>query len=433
MIRLKSISDNVQLKENTLASNYRNNKYNLTMSAYSFQLLINFLQENNFFILLKILNQYINIRVLVNRPSSTSVGSSKSVAEKETRPQGIVGLSSTLQNQINLEPLNWGVHPLDPVNEPEILRRLRNDLALNGSLKTQDQLNNAVNQIRKNLIGTIEHAPKQSVLPRPQAGTAELSLTVERIKGIAARAMLNSTNLPSICCYTIHNSYDSICAAEFSSDFSLMAAGNRESYIDIWSLTKQRLKALKPSTELSAMSTSDLESTDNVLESVGSWWKRLVGHSGPVYACKFSHDNQFLFSASQDASIRMWSLCTFSSIVVYKGHNGPVWDIDVGPSGHYFVSGSADRTARLWSTQGLQPLRLFVGHLSDVDVIFNFLNKLFISFRLLNSILILIMYLLVAPINLFECGTFTKGIASVYLPVIPVELLVWPSHQMAVC
>lgn len=370
MIRLKSINDSFQMKENTLASTYRNNKYNLTMSAYSFQLLINFMQENSFFILLKILNQYINIRVLVNRPTGSSVGSSKSIVDKETRPQGIIGLSPTLQNQINLESLSWGVHPLDPINETEILRRLRNDLALNGALKTQDQLNNAVNQIRKNLIGSIEHAPKQYTLPRPQSGTAELALTVERIKGIAARSMLSSTSLPSICCYTIHNSYDSICSSEFSSDFALMATGNKESYIDIWSLTKQRLKALRPSTELSAMSTSDLESMDNVLESTGSWSKRLVGHSGPVYSCKFSPDNQLLFSSSQDSTIRMWSLCTFSSVVVYKGHNGPVWDIDVGPSGHYFVSGSADRTARLWSTQGLQPLRLFVGHLSDVDVIY---------------------------------------------------------------
>lgn len=354
------------MKDSSLASTYRNNKYNLTMSAYSFQLLINFMQENNYFILLKILNQYINIRVLVSRPSSSTL--SKNGTEKESNFQGIVGLSSSLQNQINTEPLNWGVHSLDPINETEIIRRLRNDLASNGSLKTQDQLNNAVNQIRKNLVGSSENAPKQNFLSRPLAGATELSLTVERIKGIAGRSILSATSLPSVCCYTIHNSYDCIGCSDFSSDFSLMAVGNKDSYIDIWSLTKQRLRALRPSTELSAMSTSDLESIENVLETSGSWSKRLVGHSGPVYSCKFSPDNQFLFSASQDGSIRLWSLCTFSSVVVYKGHNGPVWDIDVGPSGHYFVSGSSDRTARLWSTQGMQPLRLFVGHLSDVDV-----------------------------------------------------------------
>lgn len=38
------------------------------------------------------------------------------------------------------------------------------------------------------------------------------------------------------------------------------------------------------------------------------------------------------------------------------------------PLGHYFVSCGNDRTARLWSTDHFQPLRIFAGHLADVDV-----------------------------------------------------------------
>lgn len=38
------------------------------------------------------------------------------------------------------------------------------------------------------------------------------------------------------------------------------------------------------------------------------------------------------------------------------------------PRGYYFVSGSYDRTARLWCTENPQPLRIFSGHLSDVNV-----------------------------------------------------------------
>ena len=38
------------------------------------------------------------------------------------------------------------------------------------------------------------------------------------------------------------------------------------------------------------------------------------------------------------------------------------------PYGHYFVSAGQDRVARLWSTDHHQPLRMFAGHLSDVDV-----------------------------------------------------------------
>ena len=38
------------------------------------------------------------------------------------------------------------------------------------------------------------------------------------------------------------------------------------------------------------------------------------------------------------------------------------------PRGYYFASASYDRTARLWSTDSAQPLRIFAGHLSDVNV-----------------------------------------------------------------
>lgn len=52
---------------------------------------------------------------------------------------------------------------------------------------------------------------------------------------------------------------------------------------------------------------------------------------------------------------------------MYQGHQYPVWDIDNGEQDVYFVSGSMDGTARLWTTDRVQPLRIFAGHLSDVN------------------------------------------------------------------
>jgi transcription initiation factor TFIID subunit 5 len=45
-----------------------------------------------------------------------------------------------------------------------------------------------------------------------------------------------------------------------------------------------------------------------------------------------------------------------------------VWDVEFSPLGYYFATASHDRTARLWSTDHIYPLRIFAGHLSDVDV-----------------------------------------------------------------
>lgn len=59
---------------------------------------------------------------------------------------------------------------------------------------------------------------------------------------------------------------------------------------------------------------------------------------------------------------------TMSNLVAYRGHQNPVWDVQWSPMGVYFATGSRDKTARLWSTDRISALRIYAGHLSDVDV-----------------------------------------------------------------
>ena len=57
-----------------------------------------------------------------------------------------------------------------------------------------------------------------------------------------------------------------------------------------------------------------------------------------------------------------------TNLVAYRGHQNPVWDVKWSPMGIYFATASRDRTARLWSTDRTTALRIYAGHLSDVDV-----------------------------------------------------------------
>ncbi len=69
LFKLEAVKDLVQMKECSVAMAFRSNKWNATMNAYTFQLLMNFLQEGAVnggtpgnVLLLKIINQFINIR-----------------------------------------------------------------------------------------------------------------------------------------------------------------------------------------------------------------------------------------------------------------------------------------------------------------------------------------------------------------------------------
>ena len=55
--------------------------------------------------------------------------------------------------------------------------------------------------------------------------------------------------------------------------------------------------------------------------------KTLIGHSGPVYGASFNYNNSLLLTSSEDKTVRLWSLFTYTNIVCYKGHNYPVWDV----------------------------------------------------------------------------------------------------------
>jgi transcription initiation factor TFIID subunit 5 len=146
-----------------------------------------------------------------------------------------------------------------------------------------------------------------------------------------------------------------------------------ESYIRVWSMDGSPLTSSLP--ENSAQPSSS---------------RRLVGHAGPVYAVSFSPsttnqvangpptNTQYLLSCSEDKTVRLWSLDTWTCLVAYRGHDNPIWDLQWGPYGHYFLTGSNDRTARLWSTDHIEPLRIYVGHDNDVDCVSFHPNNLYV-------------------------------------------------------
>jgi transcription initiation factor TFIID subunit 5 len=60
--RLTTITDPQHVAENELAQMYKTNKYHLRLTPVSFELLIAFLEDNKFMVLLRIVNQHLDIQ-----------------------------------------------------------------------------------------------------------------------------------------------------------------------------------------------------------------------------------------------------------------------------------------------------------------------------------------------------------------------------------
>ncbi|KAI9143777.1 WD40-repeat-containing domain protein [Paraphysoderma sedebokerense] len=345
-----AIQEPMHLQENELAQNFRNNKYVVRMSKYSFQLLISFLEDNNFQLLLKVVNQYINIQVFTGKPNKRPRG----------EHLGLLGVTANV-DEFNSQTVYLGKLATDLGFQEEVEQRLKEH-----DKKRRTGEPSLVEVYQKVKSEAAEDAPPKSVpLPRPKL--REVEAEIKAIRDLGHRVSLTSKSLPSICCYTFHNTYDTLTSTAMTEDATMLAAGFSESVVKVYSLTDKKLRAIK--NNVNPFNLDKVSDLNSVREQHGDSCKTLVGHAGPVYGLSFTKDNRYMLSCSEDKTVRLWSMDTFSNLVCYRGHNYPVWDVDFGPEGIYFATASHDRTARLWSCEHIYPLRIFAGHLSDVDVV----------------------------------------------------------------
>lgn len=215
------------------------------------------------------------------------------------------------------------------------------------------------------------NAPQFNRVPLPELREIDRLNKQQAMKDFMKRARLSADKPPSICFYTILNSFNNVNCLDLSDDSLWLAIGLADSTIRVFTLAeKAKLKPIKPLLDLEIL---DKESDDvlNMMfdENLGELDRSLIGHSGPIFSVSFSPDKFYLISGSEDATIRLWCLLTYSCLVSYKGHNGPVWDVKFGPYGHYFASCGMDKTARVWAVDQYQSLRVYPEHLSDVECI----------------------------------------------------------------
>ncbi|KAI3425901.1 hypothetical protein D9Q98_007874 [Chlorella vulgaris] len=340
---LASISSPETAAASRTAAALRQRRVAIRLCRASYDLLTSFLQLPRQLAMLGIVNERIKFEVFEGQPAT--VAELAGVEEDLTAGAMQADVVATNQQPLQLQLLQGSVEDKWAQEQAEKVEDEANQRAQAEALtkKQRIALQRAAVEAKhkRESIGLDRMAP-QFPLP-PLTDEQELMLTQE----LQLRQQVSDETLPSCCFFTFFNTHQSLNCVAFSSDAAVVAGGFADSSVRLYDLQARASAA------------------------AGDWVTYFSGHSGPVFGLDFSPDNQLLFSASGDGTVRLWSMEVRANLAVYKGHMLPVWDVATCPyfSPFYFASCGADRTARLWSTDRTQPLRLFVGHTSDVDVV----------------------------------------------------------------
>eukprot|EP00850_Spirogloea_muscicola_P003514 SM000014S00302 [mRNA] locus=s14:546230:551448:- [translate_table: standard] len=385
--KLEGVTDARHLQENGLVHTFRDNKFNVKLCQYSFNLLLQLLQGAELMLILSIVNEHVNLQVLPGQVSA---------AVEEEDSVAFTGKESEQIELLNQKEIQWGAleGSIEHKYEKEVATQSQGmdgmdiDTEDSKQKRSADGLKLGPKKAKrdKDLAAgakpsKADGGPGGPSTPRvrPNLPMPKLKEEVEKalLDDLRRRIRLSAAGLPSVCFYTFVNTNHGLNCVGLTQDGALVAGGFSDASIKVWSMARSggaSDKLLASPDDRSRKTTAAPPAPATAGEAIQKGSKArgytlLQGHSGPVYATCFSLDSSYLLSSSADCTVRLWSMELNTNLASYKGHNYPVWDVQFSPVGLYFASASHDRTARLWSMERSQPLRIMAGHLSDVDCV----------------------------------------------------------------
>ncbi|MUG98244.1 ABC transporter substrate-binding protein [Scytonema sp. UIC 10036] len=145
----------------------------------------------------------------------------------------------------------------------------------------------------------------------------------------------------------------------FSPDGKIIAAGNEDRQVWIWSREGKLLKTLPEHSSLvygvsfspdGKMLASFSADRTIVLWNVpeGKKLKTLTGHKSNVFSAIFSTDGKTLISASDDTTIKFWRVDDGRELKTLAGHSSAVRSVSISPDGKILASAGIDTVIKLW-------------------------------------------------------------------------------------
>ncbi|XP_015748883.1 PREDICTED: transcription initiation factor TFIID subunit 5-like [Acropora digitifera] len=325
---------------------YRSNKFVIRMSKDTYQVLKKHLQDQQQELLLSLIQQHLHFDVFEGRPRN-----------KQTIEATAGAVTGEATFEANKSKVYYGIPP-----EPDLGVVIEDE-----SEDDEDKDKPKKKKVKKDSNGPgkkkQEHNPNapplNRQLPFPVMKDSDKLVKITLIREAGKRVRLGPDLLPSICFYSILNAHTSLNTVSISEDSSLLSGGFEDSCVRVWSLTPKKLRMLKPPSELAQI---DKEAED-VLERIMD--HRFVSYSSENLLLEFSlvsPKGHYFATASHDRTARLWSTDHPQPLRIFAGHVSDVNRVAFHPNCNYVATGSCDRTVRLWDLNTGSSVRFFTGH-----------------------------------------------------------------------
>uniref|UniRef100_A0A8D8V4Z4 U3 small nucleolar RNA-interacting protein 2 n=1 Tax=Cacopsylla melanoneura TaxID=428564 RepID=A0A8D8V4Z4_9HEMI len=163
--------------------------------------------------------------------------------------------------------------------------------------------------------------------------------------GIIIKWLLETKS--KVCSRTGKKSYPSILTLAVSPDNRVVASGDAQCNIQLWS----------PCLEIQ---------------------HTFSGHKAAVTGLAFSFECDTLFSSSNDRSIKVWNIEDYAYVETLFGHQSSITSLDILSKNRVISSGGTDKSIRVWKIQEESQL-VFNGHSRGIDMVKRVNDQQFVS------------------------------------------------------
>jgi len=101
----------------------------------------------------------------------------------------------------------------------------------------------------------------------------------------------------------------------------------------------------------------------------GQLINRFEDHNGNINQAASSMDFKFIFTASDDRTVKMFEVSSGKCVKTFNGHTGDVKSVGVSIDGKLLVSGGWDNSVKIWSIESGECIRTLIGHTNLVFLV----------------------------------------------------------------